>query len=255
VAGRRSPLPGLMHREWWTGVSGLAAVVGLVLSVVQILIDQRIRVPLAALAAASLLLAAVLVVLARRPRQRVLLINDYRHDADRYYQAVCQVLGNVRSELYYAGGGFHGRDRSSREYGAQVNQATDAALRAGARLYRIQTSDRTGREFAQGLADMVRDHPGRAFVYPDFGPSAFVDVGVYDPDEPECVVQIVIKAERTYGVGGDARAGGTLFIFGNRELAQGLQRLFAKRIASLDPPMTADEIRALGADRDREQPV
>jgi hypothetical protein len=249
----RNALEGLMHRDWWAGISGLVAIVSLVVAVAQLLLDQRVRLSSAVLVGASLVVGVVLLVLMRRPQQRLLLINNYRTDAARYYETVCQVLAGVRQELYYAGGGFHGLDDRSRRYGAQVNQATEQALRAGVRMYRVQTSDHSGEEWSRGLAAMLRDHPGRVEVYQDFGPSMFVDVGVYDPDDRNCVVQLVIKAERTYGVGGDARAGGTLFIFGNRELARGLQRLFARRIASLGPPMTEPEILALGTARDREQ--
>jgi hypothetical protein len=247
----RSPHGNWMTSDWWLGISGLAGIVGAVAAILQLLLERG-SVLLTALAGAFVLLAVGALTFASRRgiRERVIVIDDYRRDAPSYYEQYCEMLRQARHVIYLAGGGFHGRDALSREYGEMVNQATRRALDAGARLYRVQTSDHTGRHWSNGLAAMIEDYPGRVRVYKDLGRPVFADIGVYDPDEKDCAVHIAIKAEHTYGLGRDARVVGALLIFGNRELARGLQGLFARRMKVLGEPMTAAEVRALAAEHD-----
>lgn len=247
----RSSLGNWITSDWWLGVSGLAGAVGAVAAILQLILDRGSVLWVLPAGAFVLLAAAALTVAARRDvRERVIVIHDHRRDALRYYQQFCELLRGIRHEIYQAGGGFHGRDALSREYGEMVNQATRTALDSGATLYRIQTSDRTGRDWSNGLAAMIDDYPGRAFIYKDLAQPVFATIGVYDPDEKHCVVHVTIQAEHTYGLGQDARVVAAVFIFGNRELARGLQALFAQRIKALGDPMTAGLVRALVAEHD-----
>lgn len=88
-------------------------------------------------------------------------------------------------------------------------------------------------------------------VYRGVGESALAEVAIFDPDDRDCVVAIQIKSEHPYGPGWDARVAGTVFLFGNPDLARGLHRLFAKRLDVI-PPMTEGEVRALAAGHGQE---
>jgi gamma-glutamylcyclotransferase (GGCT)/AIG2-like uncharacterized protein YtfP len=234
-------------RESWAAVGAIAAVAGVVVAIVQVYIARPSIVLISALAGLLLLTAGLLIasvkLQVRRLGQRVYVIKNKRHE-QRYYDAFAAALRSSRDQIYYAGRGFDGLTPESKDNADRIVEATREGLRNGAKLCRIQTSSHVSEAWAEAYAALAEQYKSDVSVFQDLGDPTLVNIGIYDPNSDHCIVQVVFEVQQHHWPEPIHRVVGGCFIYGNKELARGLQALFLQRLETL-AKLSADEIRAL----------
>lgn len=225
-----------MARQWWPAVGGLAGVAGVIIALVQFFLVSPSRILILSSAVFLLLLVVALAVLVthnrRQPTQLLININSPEREK-RYYELYARAVRGVKKEIYHAARGFDGLTDRSAQYSNMISLATREAIQGGARLTRIQTSGQVSDSWAEGYARLVEDFPQLVSIYADLSDPTLTNVIVYDPEEGSSVVQIIFEAETYLGDRQIFRLVGALFLFGNEEVARGLQRLFVNRLKAI----------------------
>jgi hypothetical protein len=245
----RDDRAGLAVRDSWAAIGAVAAVVGVLVAFVQVYLARPSLLLVSALAGLLLLTAGLLIASVRLQRrrlgQRVYIFKNERTKQE-YYRAFAAALREARDQIYYAGRGFDGLTSESQRNADLILEATREGLRNGATLWRIQTSSRVSRAWAEAYATLAEQFGSSVNVFHDLADPTFVNIGIYDPNSPNCVVQVAFEMQQRRGPETIHRVVGACFFYGNTELARGLQGLFVQRIATLSAVRLApSEIRAL----------
>ncbi len=158
-----------------------------------------------------------------------------------FYKALAQSIRTAQQVIYRSGRGFSDGAKSS--FVQELILAEDLALASGVKIIRIQTSDRTSKDWAERYAALVERYPDLLNVYADFKDPLLVNIGLVDPDGKNPQVQILFETATSAGRGSYA-ADAAMSFDGQARFALSLKQQFEEWADRLRP-LDADEVRQL----------
>ena len=157
-----------------------------------------------------------------------------------YYRILAESIRQAQTIIYRSGRAFSGLQRKN--YGRDLINAEEFALRKGVRIIRVQTADRVSKEWADGYARLAEKYPGRLKIYADFRDPLLVNIGLIDPAGPRPEIQILFESIITAARPSHA-ADAALSVYGPPRFARSLQDQFERWTESLrilDPDQIRD---------------
>lgn len=158
-----------------------------------------------------------------------------------YYRVLAESIRHARTAIYRSGRGFSGQAKTSFSHG--LVDAEDFALANGVKIVRIQTSDRTSKDWAERYAALIEKYPEQLRVYADFKDPLLVNLGLIDPEGKHPEIQILFESVATMGRA-SYPADAAISVDGQARFARSLKEQFEEwtnKLRTLD----ADQVREL----------
>jgi AIG2-like family len=157
-----------------------------------------------------------------------------------YYRVLAESIKHAQTAIYRSGRGF---SEARKSFSHDLIEAEACALRNGVKIVRIQTSDRTSKDWADRYAALIEKYPGQLRVYADFKDPLLVNLGLIDPEGKHPEIQILFESVTTAG-GASYPADAAISVDGQARFARSLKEQFEdwmNRLRILD----ADQVREL----------
>ena len=215
----------------WQGVGALVAIVAIVLTVMFELRKRRAKEPHSADIPSS-----------GRPKVAESRLYDLSTDEGdiEYYRVLAESIKRAKTVIYRSGRGV---SEARKSFSHDLIAAEDFALRNGVKIIRIQTSDRTTKDWADRYAALIEKYPGQLQVYADFKDPLLVNLGLIDPEGKRPEIQILFESVTTAG-GASYPADAAISVNGQARFARSLKEQFENWINRLRI-LDADQVREL----------
>jgi gamma-glutamylcyclotransferase (GGCT)/AIG2-like uncharacterized protein YtfP len=180
--------------------------------------------------------------------KEVELFEFHQHVGETFYEKLVDSYRSANRCIYVSGRGFVEATPSTRlgQHISELLSVTEEALARGVAIARIQTSKNISSLWADQFATLMDKYPDSLKVFADYSDPALVNVGIVDPEEEGCLIELMFESQKFSLDKAYYPAVTAIFLRRRRELARSLQRSFIDHFRNLKT-MSSDDMRLLGS--------